>query len=121
MPDAIIDQKPSIFSAAFWRPNGYYIRLNERSNFWNNCPYPLATLGWRIYHKPASSLSSFGCGALINTTLLSVFIVEKGAKAHANIYIGKSWIFKGRSIGKTFKFTVRAPAWDSLAYISKNK
>jgi hypothetical protein len=81
-------------------------------------PYMGISRGW-IEHKyyawrrrVVDDVSHKGIAKVYGTTLLTIFINLKGAKAFTTVYVGKSWVRGGHSIGWTGKYEFRTASLD---------
>lgn len=84
----------------------------------SHSPYARSRMGrvaQRWYARTQPKVSSFGAAAVLSTTFLSIFVVVKKSKATAHIYLGKSWIVRGKSVGKTMRFAAPFPLFDHAA------
>jgi len=106
-----------VINRAFRWYAGYLDRnpIRPANNVW------LWRLAWRFYWFAQAPLAQYGAARIIDLWLLQAFIVEDRSKAMLRVYVGRSWIIAGRSIGKTFKIVMPFPAFDFAAALSRRR
>ena len=76
---------------------------------------------WKCRNAVFYALSAGRAYRICNTLLLSAYIVPKGAKAVLNVYAGNSFVWRGKSIGKTLKWSIPFPYLDADFAIDLSK
>src|SRR5688572_222977 len=99
----------------------WYARYLHRHAIWpnNRLHRVLWKLAFRLYWRVATPLACYGCALVLKTTFFSVYVAEQKARAVMEIYIGRSWLFRGKYFGKMIKTQIACPPFDFAASLSK--